>query len=271
MNREYDLKHISFQYLNPQRKEPKEIVFRKTFEVIEKPFVVNIPQPKIKGSRCYRKACHFMWFLWTHGYRKFIPRETMLAYVQNFLGAFRTTVNFWLGHTVYGGGRGALYIKRQQQSFLEKLRFLTPKPDGYILNHELVPLPYHYRENLEDFQEPSERPVAEFQHESSVAMESMSLVSHRQVMSGEACEGATAPIGRDNKQQHSLCERINASKYTYTNDQMATHYGNEASVPWLSPRETAEILERDRKRLAVEDRAYLAFLGNSVKNRGESQ
>ena len=135
---------------NPQGENiEKTVTFEKRITV-----QTRLPKPwttiNLKNySTRERKAILFMKFLWDHGYRKEIHMSTMEVYVERFLGGFRTTKQAYLGRVRIVGSRGNKRAIRDKGLF-EKRRWIyfNPHRRTWILNHSIVPLPYHYRESL---------------------------------------------------------------------------------------------------------------------------
>ncbi len=96
-----------------------------------------------------RKAILFMKLLWEHGYRKEISDEAMRNYVERYLGGFRQTVQAYLGHHKIVGVKGNKRLAIEKGLF-EKRRwaYFNPHRRTWTLNHQIVPLPYHYQESL---------------------------------------------------------------------------------------------------------------------------
>jgi len=96
-----------------------------------------------------RKAILFMNLLWEFGYHREISKETMESYVEQFLGGFRTTKQAYLGHVKIVGCKGERRSVRKKGLF-EKRRwaYFNPYKQMWTLNHQIVPLPYHYHESL---------------------------------------------------------------------------------------------------------------------------
>jgi len=132
--------------------EPERIL-RKTLEIIEK----SAPRSRTtinleKKSTTFRKAMFFMELLWKHGFRERIHYQTLECYVENFLGGFRQTKQFYLGRLrVMGRGAGNK-VGVWAPGLLEKLHYIEKEGSFWVLHHELVPLDYHYVESLDGFQ-----------------------------------------------------------------------------------------------------------------------
>lgn len=130
-----------------------ERILRKTVEIIEKSprqsrTTINLE----KKSTTFRKAALFMELLWNHGFRERIHYRTMDCYVENFLGGFRQTKQFYLGRLkVIGRGFGNK-VSVWVPGLLEKLHYIEKEGSYWVLHHKLVPLDYHYVESLDGFQ-----------------------------------------------------------------------------------------------------------------------
>jgi len=275
-------KHIVMGYVQPIAKP-----------AIEKPSPTSVERTSprtrssinLKGkSTVQRKAMFFMELLWEHNYREQIHRKTLETYVEMFLGGFRQTKQFYLGHMkILGrgvGGRSGVWIP----GLFEKLHYIKLKGEFWLLNHEVVPLPYHYVERLNEFSEgvvgnqqdggSVEKGVIEFQHSEGIEVGPMKKISLTQgfgsVVSGEATERVTTPL-KHIQQQHTVRERNfqHAQSCISTEDQKNEKIEeNSKPGPWLTEDEKADILKRDRKRLAILDSQLLPFLEKTAKSSG---
>jgi len=136
--------------------EPERIL-RKTVEIIEKPSprsrtTINLE----KKSTTFRKAIFFMELLWKHGFHQKIHYQTLECYVENFLGGFRQTKQFYLGRLRVTGRGVGNKVGVWVPGLLEKLHYIEKEGSYWVLHHELVPLDYHCVESLDGFQHTDE-------------------------------------------------------------------------------------------------------------------
>jgi len=186
------------------QKIEKTITFEKRVTVqtcLPKPYTtINL---KNRSTR-ERKAILFMKLLWEHGYRKEIPDQAMRSYVERFLGGFRQTVQAYLGHFKIVG------VKDNKRAVLEKGLFekrrwayFNPYRRTWILNHQIVPLPYHYCESLV-----SPTPLLPNSDEKVEAEGNMEKISLSQrVRADEELVDALASVDNKNNNTISVRER----------------------------------------------------------------
>lgn len=186
-----------------------------------------------------RKALLFMQLLWEHGYLKEIPHETMENYVERFLGGFRTTKQAYLGQVKIVGNKWNKRAVRKKGLFEKRhWAYFNSCTQTWILNHQAVPLPYHYCESLVP---PSSFPLPnkdECVDSKPSNMEKISLTPHSGEMDTAAIsEDATASIiNKINNNNIGLRER----NFAFS----GFHVGTE-SIPGLTKREPSSCVHVD--------------------------
>jgi hypothetical protein len=134
---------------NPQT-ENTERIFRKTVEVIERPFYLSpLAQKRQRRKSPIKNRCDdLMEALWEDGYRKEIPWTKLKQYLVSMIGGFRSTLTDYLGtqDKVYRShGREGVLKSKGKPGYLEEFGFIERKsPKIVSLIHERVNRDYHY-------------------------------------------------------------------------------------------------------------------------------
>ena len=216
--------------VSPQVGETKERIFRKTFEVIERPistateqasFTIESKSFRIRRGKTtvIRRCQEIMHMLWDMGHKHFAivtPQFLQNAVFWCAGGDYRTAKRYIGFNKTMKKGKHKENVGHIP-GYLERLHYAERMNNGkYRLNHEIVPLPYHHEQKQ---LVPPQTPLPN----SNEASSSIVKMCVRKGVNGSNVEDhegeALASIYNYNKQQHnthtnrsseSILERLTA-------------------------------------------------------------
>ena len=208
-----------------------ERIYRKTFEVIDRPLVPFEQKPKYRIRRGHttviRRANGTMRHLYQTGHRDEVTVDDLDQAIFFCVGGDYRTLKRYRGFDIHSKGNAVdpPRLIKHVPGYLERLRYIERSGNGkYRLNHYLVPLKYHYREG---FVFPNEG--VNHQHGKNVCVQPSDRVGVR-----SHGEGAIAPILTNKTNKHNTHTNRSSESNPILRDKSLPHRSKHNRLLWCS-------------------------------------